>query len=228
MSLIPANAYPVWHFGLGLVVSYVLALPIGPVNVAVIQLVLKKGFASARSFSLGSATAETVYALLAVVGLKVLVGSAEGESQVYFWIRLLSIPLLLAMAFSTFRRMGEEPANTTENSETIPESIRRFRLQGFSLGFLLNGLNPALLPLWMGVCAFLQAKGLLHKAFSTSVYFVLGTALGTFLLHQTVALLAARFQSALNRKFRQRVDVVLALFFLGFGLFSAWELYVHW
>jgi threonine/homoserine/homoserine lactone efflux protein len=80
----------------------------------------------------------------------------------------------------------------------------------------------------MGVCAFLQAKGWLHKTFGVSVYFVLGTALGTFLLHQTVALLAARFQGALSRRFRQRIDLALALFFLGFGLFSAWELYLHW
>lgn len=61
-----------WYFPVGLVIGFVAAAPIGPVNVIVIQRSLRQGVASAMALGLGAALGDALFAAGAGFGLQAL------------------------------------------------------------------------------------------------------------------------------------------------------------
>jgi threonine/homoserine/homoserine lactone efflux protein len=177
------------HFLVGIFLAFIVAIPVGPVNLAVVQNSIKYGMLSGFKVALGSALVEFFYCFLAIWGVKTLFTNPN----VLFVLQVASIPLLLVMGIYNLTRK--------KDNEERESQIKKEPKGDIILGASLTLVNPMLLPFWMGVGAYLKSLHIFGENFqflhnvSTSWAFIFGVASGSFLLLVLVALISSKKKS---------------------------------
>ena len=127
-----------WLTGLGLGVS--VAAPIGPVNVATIQLGLARGFGPACAFGLGAATIDAAYCFAVYFGVAPLLVAAP-------WLRVVlyasGAMLLGRIAWSALRRRVDLAGGPERGSASVWRS--------YAAGVALTAVNPATILSWLAI-----------------------------------------------------------------------------
>lgn len=177
------------HLITGVILSFIVAIPVGPVNLAVVQNSIKYGMISGIKVALGSATVEFFYCFIALWGVKTFLANPK----IIFFLQVVSIPILLIMGIYNLLRKKESEEKDYQNNKTSRGD--------FFLGASLTVVNPILLPFWMGVAAYLKTLHILGEDFhflqvnSTNWAFIIGVASGSFLLLTLVAFISSKRKS---------------------------------
>jgi threonine/homoserine/homoserine lactone efflux protein len=90
----------------GIVIGFVMAVPIGPIGIMCIRKTLTEGRIRGLIIGLGAATADLLYSCIAAFGFTALSGMITTER---FWIRLTGGMLLLFLGLRTFRAKPTDP-----------------------------------------------------------------------------------------------------------------------
>ncbi len=121
-------------FFTGVVAGYGIAIPVGAIAVLIVEVGIRCGFRCAFFAGAGAATADLLYAGLAVVGGAALVGLVQTVDDP---LRIASGVVLAAIAVWGLRRVGKEP-----ESIRVPMPDRR-ELAGTYARFVgLTIINP--------------------------------------------------------------------------------------
>ncbi|MCE3007661.1 MAG: LysE family translocator [Bacteroidetes bacterium] len=204
------------HLLLGTFISFFAAMPLGPVNLAVVQTALNQGRNQAILVAVGSSTMELLYCLLAVIGVDLLFSNQRDQDVFVLVLQMLSIPFILSLGFyNLFRRV-----KTDEEEGMATKKVRKGG--GLMLGFTLNFFNPMLLPFWLMVATFLRSRSWLSNDLAHLLIYSMGVMLGTFLLQLSVALVAARKQAGMSYKSKVTVTRIIGYLFIGLGLYVAY------
>jgi arginine exporter protein ArgO len=94
-------------FVLGMIAGYGIAIPVGAIAVLIVQVGIRCGFRCAASAGAGAATADLLYALLAVTGGVALAAAVEGIGEPLRW---LSAAVLAMIAVLGLIRARNTPA----------------------------------------------------------------------------------------------------------------------
>jgi threonine/homoserine/homoserine lactone efflux protein len=197
------------HLALGVIVSYLVALPLRPVNLAILESSIRYGKKVGIQISLGSAFAELFYCLLAVWGVNKLFSSTTVQNHSIFQLlQISSIPVLFWIGIANIRKKESVllELNPSHNS--------------FLLGAFLNLINPMLLPLWLGISSYLTACGLLDYHLQFLSFFAAGVALGTFLLHFTLTIISSHKLVNLTTRKKIIFTRIIGFLFIFFGLYQ--------
>lgn len=194
------------HFVVGVAVAFVASLPLGPVNLSVIQASINHNRAVALSIALGSALVELFYCLVAVGGVELIIDDADTVR----WIQIISVPVLLGIGIYNLVKKRPLP---DPSAEAAPKKPRRKRTS-FLLGVSLNFLNPLLLPFWMAATAWLRGHQLLTADTAHLMLFCGGVGVGTFLLLMTVAYVGARYRSLMSHHTQKVINRVIGALFI--------------
>jgi threonine/homoserine/homoserine lactone efflux protein len=133
----------------GMLVSFLGSLPLGTLNIAVMQIAITDGVMSAFMFSSGSLLTEIVYVRLSLVAMD-WVRKQEKLFKILEWITLL---IVVALAVSSF--YAATHPSVEENvilSSTLPR---------FVLGLVMSAVNPVQIPFWFGWSTVLFTKKIL-------------------------------------------------------------------
>ena len=199
-----------FHFLLGLLISFVASIPIGPLNVAVVQATLRHGKKAGFEIALGGAIVELVYCLFAIASLHFF----TINPAFFHWLQLIAAVLLAGLGIYYL-------------SKPIPEEESKPKNGGMGLlfGISLGVINPMLVPFWLGVVAYLRSLEWLSETFSVQIWFALGIAVGAFCLLLTVALVAANRHQGLSHKNKVLIQRVLAWLFIALACvqFVSWS-----
>lgn len=136
---------------IGVLAGALTGVPIGPVNVAVIDASYRHTLRRAISVGLGGALADSLYAALGVLGVTPVLKSNPMIPPILYSISGL---VLLVYGFLTARSQpiapvvpsGDEPHIDPETSAIAK---RREMWQGFTVGVALILLNPAAIVTWV-------------------------------------------------------------------------------
>jgi threonine/homoserine/homoserine lactone efflux protein len=123
----------------GVVLGLSIAAPIGPVNVAMIQRGLSRGFAGAFLLGLGSTLADLLYILLAYAGADPL------SHQPWARIALFAAGALV-MGYLGYGALRAAFAPAAPEASGTPE-----RRSAFVSGFLITIVNPMTIAFWLGI-----------------------------------------------------------------------------
>jgi threonine/homoserine/homoserine lactone efflux protein len=93
-------------FLLGVAAGYGIAIPVGAIAVLIVQVGIRCGFVCAASAGAGAATADLLYALLAVTGGVALAAAVEDVGEPLRW---LSAAVLVLIAFRGLLRARRAP-----------------------------------------------------------------------------------------------------------------------
>ncbi len=205
------------HLLVGIILSFIVAIPVGPVNLAVVQNSIKYGMISGIKIALGSATVEFFYCFVALWGVKTFLASPN----IMFFLQIISIPILIFMGIYNLLRKKETEEKDNETNKPSKGD--------FFLGASLTIVNPILLPFWMGVAAYLKTLHIFGENFhflhdrSTNWAFIIGVALGSFLFLTLVSFISSKRKS-ININTKIIIYKILGIVFMVLAFVQSYNL----
>jgi threonine/homoserine/homoserine lactone efflux protein len=133
---------------IGIAAGALTGVPIGPVNVAVIDAAYRHTLRRAIAVGLGGACADCLYSALGVLGVTPIIRSYPSVPPILYAV---SGVVLLVYGFVTARSQPVTPAapQTELGGEAKLESDRHELWSGFRVGVALIVLNPAAVVTWV-------------------------------------------------------------------------------
>ena len=167
-------------------------VPIGPVNVAVIDAAYRHTFRRALAVGLGGACADMLYSGLGACGVTPFLQKYPSVDAVLYAI---SGVILLVYGFLTARSQPVTPAHLETTPKPEVDHKAEVRI-GFRTGLALILLNPAAIVTWVVVVARMIPPATPFEG----VFFAVGVFAGSWSWFSLVAYLTQRGKTVLGDK----------------------------
>ncbi len=205
------------YFLLGAFIGAVTGIPIGPVNVAVIDAAYRHTLRRAVAVGAGGAFGDGLYAILGILGMGRYLDKNPGVTPILYAV---SGAVLLVYGVLTVR---SKPIPAVTEVKQRAEDPSQEMWSGFMLGLALIILNPAAIVTWVVIV------GSFIKGVSTwgGISAALGVVCGSFVWFSFVAYLANHGKKVLGGK---AVWITRSVGFLliGYACFSLGRAGYYW
>jgi arginine exporter protein ArgO len=178
---------------IGVAAGALTGVPIGPVNVAVIDAAYRHTLRRAIAVGLGGAIADGLYAALGVLGVTPFLQKYPTIPPILYAISGI---ILLVYGFLTARSQPVAPATPTEVAPSESGAMRREMWSGFSVGVALIILNPAAIVTWV----FIMGSIIPDATVTEGIACAIGVMVGSFGWFALVAYLTQKGRQVLGEK----------------------------
>ncbi|WP_150266882.1 LysE family translocator [Paenibacillus tepidiphilus] len=189
----------------GLGFGFIVAAPVGPMALLLINRTLQRGFAAGCATGAGIALADAAYALITVAGFRALTNFTTGYNTP---LQVLGSLFLVYLGVKALR---------APSSGSAAEAGRSGNTYFLLSSLLLTLANPATILSFMALSASLGASA------GRSLLLPAGIASGSLcwwlLLSAVVVWIRGRVPDTLIR----RLHILTALLLMGFALFTFWN-----
>jgi threonine/homoserine/homoserine lactone efflux protein len=193
----------------GVVAGYGIAIPVGAIAILIVEVGLKHGFRPAFFAGAGAATADLLYAGLAVVGGATLADAVETIDDP---LRIASGVILILIAILGLRRVGQEVGPVAE-----PTYPSRNELIGTYARFLgLTIINPTTIVYFAAVIIGLGVANEMSPA--QGVTFAAGAFLASLSWQTIIAAAGSSARHRLSPRARTAAIVTGNLVILAFAI----------
>jgi len=138
--------------------GFLISMPVGPVNLTIVNEGTRRGFLHAAVISLGAVTMEVIYCLVAFTGFATFFETGIIKAA----MELVSFVFLLFLGFKFLvARTVEAPTHLTRITDRLEERIEE-RLDphsAFMVGFVQVLANPGVLLFWIILAANFMSRG---------------------------------------------------------------------
>ena len=209
------NLNLVLTFFLGLVTSFVVSIPVGPVNMAVFQATLNRSRSYGFAIGFGAILAEAIYCSIPLFGV-----SSMNEEHVFFDVLyLIFVPILFFLGIYSLknRKKGiEVDTSIPDSMKPIkkPQKARDTKLGHVVYGFILCASNPMTFFFWVQATIFLNKNDWVDGTTPTLVAFFLGVPVGTWVLYAAFAQLAHITRRRISPALREKLNIFIGVVFL--------------
>ncbi len=179
-------------FAIGVAAGALTGVPIGPVNVAVIDSAYRHTMRRAISVGFGGAMADGLYAGLGVLGVTPILRTYPSVPPILYAVSGL---LLLVYGFYTARSRPVAPASH-DPSASESTVMRREMWTGFRVGLLLIILNPAAMVTWVVIMGSIIPDATTTEGLACAI----GVSIGSFAWFSLVAYLTQKGRQVLGEK----------------------------
>lgn len=181
-------------FVIGVAAGALTGVPIGPVNVAVIDAAYRHTLRRAIAVGLGGALADGLYSALGVLGVTPFLQSYPSVPPVLYAI---SGVILLIYGFLTARSQPVQPAPALTEANASASTVRRRELwSGLWVGLALILLNPAAVVTWVFIMGSLIPTATVAEGLTCAI----GVMLGSFGWFALVAYVTQKGRQVLGEK----------------------------
>lgn len=177
----------------GVLMGAATGVPIGPVNVAVIDAAYRHTLRRAIAVGLGGACADFLYAALGILGVTPMLRSYAIVSPILYAVSGI---VLLVYGFLTAR---SQPVAPPPHDAAAPNAPENELVLGFKTGLLLILLNPAAIVTWVVITEQI-ADHLGSPSAPTGLLCAVGVMCGSFGWFYLVAHLTQRGKNVLGDK----------------------------
>lgn len=205
----------------GMVCGFVVSVPVGPVNLTVINQALRRGFASAFLTGVGAILAETVYAALMLAGHSRILD----QPAVALTLRIVAVAVMALLGFRSLLVEAEQ-VEAASVAAAVRIDERWHHPKTFLLGFLLTISNVVLVLLWATLAAMLLANEWVQPAWSSRAACLGGVFAGGVLWFFLLAFLVSRAHRRISPRILARLARVCGVVFLLFAAGLAYRLVV--
>jgi threonine/homoserine/homoserine lactone efflux protein len=211
----------------GFFIGALLSMPVGPVNLTIINSAAQRGFKYAALIGLGAATMDVIYCTIAFTGFSSFFGirivKASMEVFTFAFMLFLGMKFLTAKSVAAPTQLG--PA-ASRIEQRIDEKLHPHT--AFAIGFVRVLGNMGVLLFWIVVAAYFMS----HDAWFTSyewvedtvaakAAFITGVALGANLWFCALSyVVSRRGYGRFNEKTLLRMQRLSGLCLLGLGLYD--------
>jgi threonine/homoserine/homoserine lactone efflux protein len=142
----------------GAISGFLISVPVGPVNLTIMNEGARSGFPHAALISLGAVAMEVIYCLIAFTGF----ASFFEQGVVQYAMELVSFVFLLFLGFKfLLARTLEAPTHLTRATDRLEARIeaRLHPHSAFMTGFVRVLANPGVLLFWIILAANFLSRG---------------------------------------------------------------------
>jgi threonine/homoserine/homoserine lactone efflux protein len=197
--------------GGGVFAGLLIAVMIGPVFFALLQVSIEKGFLIGLVFALGIVSSDAAYFLVAFLGLSQF-ERTQTVNEIMGFVGggfLIGFGIYLAM-------------KKVKEMKAADNAIYRTSLvKSYFKGFLLNSLNPSALLYWIMVVTAVHAQyeGDAEKIFA----FFMATMIIVFSTDTLKAFLATKLKNVVTRTFMLWLNRISGIILMGAGAKLVWD-----
>jgi threonine/homoserine/homoserine lactone efflux protein len=157
----------------GLAAGFLVSIPVGPINLTIINEGARRGFRWALMIGLGSVVMESIYCAISLTGFSAFLGLPMVKST----MELLSFLFLLYLSWKYFR--AKSIPDHSRSADRIEEKLHPH--SAFMTGFVRVLGNPSVLLLWVTLTATFLSHNWVDETLDDRVACVIGVALGATL-----------------------------------------------
>ena len=205
------------QFLLGIVFGIVTGIPIGPVNVAVIDAAYRHCVRRAIAVGLGGAVGDFLYVLLGIVIIGPLFNEYPLLPPVLYGISGI---VLIVYGLLTARAQPVDRSDVLKNAHDVSSS--QHVLAGFGLGLALIIVNPGAMVTWVLIVGPFFAD----VSFMGGLMAAAGVAVGSFMWFSFVAYLADHGKRILGDK-AIWITRIVGLLLVGYGFYALSKLIIY-
>jgi threonine/homoserine/homoserine lactone efflux protein len=205
----------------GVVSGFLISIPVGPINLTIINEGARRGFKWGLMIGLGSVAMESIYCAIALTGFSAFLQLPMVKSI----MELLSFLFLLFLSWKYF------------SAKTIPDHVHSADVieqklhprSAFMVGFVRVLGNPSVLLLWVTLTATFLSHNWVDQTVDDRVSFVTGVASGAALWFALLAWGVSRGHGRISPRVLLRMEhvsgAILLLAALAIGGRIIWHLH---
>lgn len=194
-------------FALGMLTGILICIPIGPINIWVIQTYLKKGMSQALAIAAGGSLMDFVYFMLILSGLSFVSFSSRWS----YWPKLAGILLILFLGVKELFIKEEEIDSEVKMVER--GKVGRY----FLLGVILYTSNPTLVLTMSGLATLIKSMTLFANTKMNYFLLSLGLGLGSFTWFLLLVLFIKRHREKILKNYLCRFSQISGILMLALG-----------
>lgn len=199
---------------IGFITGFLMCIPIGPINIWVINTRIKKNTATALSIALGGSVMDLIYFYAILSGLSFL----EFTDATIFYLKLAGILVIFAMGAKELFATGtlEESNGTKVTNKGL--------LAGFMTGVMIYTSNPTLILTMTGLGAFIKSLMLFQFTQLNIALCALGLSIGSFLWFVFLVRVVDRYQEKIREKYMPLFSRISGILMVGLSLYMGYGL----
>lgn len=157
---------------IGLISGFLISIPVGPINLTIINEGAHRGFRWAFLIGLGAVAMDLIYCSVAFAGFSGLLGSRLMRAI----IELLSFLAMLYLGVKYL--MTPDLPETSKSADVVEHRLHPHT--AFTIGFVRVLGNPAVLLFWIALSATFISHQWIADTWPSKTACVVGMAAGTF------------------------------------------------
>lgn len=209
--------------------ALLLAIPVGPVNLTIINEGARRGFKWAVLITLGATTMEVTYCFIAFTGLASFLLTGEfirAAMEVFSFVFMLVLGVKFLMAKSVNLQLS---AATDRIEARLEEKLHP--RSAYMTGFVRVLANPGVLVGWFVLAANFISRDWVTPELSGRMACVVGVGLGTILWFLVLAYTSSRGKGKFSEKTLVKIEhwsgVALIIFALLDGVWISKQMVDH-
>ena len=214
----------------GFISGLLLSMPVGPVNLTIINGGAQRGFKYALLIGLGAATMDVIYCTIAFTGFSSFFGirivKTSMEVFTFVFMLFLGVKFLSAKTVTAPMHLG---AAASRIEQRIDEKLHP--RSAFMTGFVRVMGNLGVLLFWIVLALNFLSRDWVDDTLAGKSACIAGVALGANLWFFTVSWLSSRGQGRLSERTLLRMEHFSGICLLALGLINgghiAWQLARH-
>jgi threonine/homoserine/homoserine lactone efflux protein len=182
----------------GIVTGFLMSIPIGPINVWVINTKLKRGFSPAFSIALGAGLMDFLYFFVFLTGLSFVTFSPTFTTSLKF------IGVLIIFLIGIKEIYASPP-----EIKPVQLKTRKRTLFGFAfLGMFIYVSNPTLLITMSGLAAFIKSLHLYPETIYSYIEVSVGLGIGSSLWFLFLIQVIKKFERKIKQSTLHRINKI--------------------
>lgn len=202
-------------FLVGLIIGFLMCIPIGPINIWVINTQLKKNAFMALAIAFGGSLMDFIYFYFIVSGISLF----EFSDNLIFYLKIAGILLIFLLGL---KELLSSPA-------TIPELDYKYTKKGVAASILIGVTiyvsNPTLVITMTGLGAFVKSLELFTFSRANIFMLAFALALGSFLWFCLLVKIVGRFQTTLRNKYLTNLTKISGILMIVLALLMGYRFY---
>jgi len=200
---------------LGVLVGFIAAIPLGPVNVFVVSQTIRRDFLHGLFAGLTTAVLDFIYCLVALVGFFHV---TINLTKVLPYMKVLASIILFFIGISLIRH--SKTFMTSRSTQKPPASAKPI----FGVLFLYIS-NPSLYFFWLAVGGTMTAHHLVANRGWIPIIFSLAVGVGSVLWYFILVRYVAKHHGQIQPRTFQRILLVLAIVLIAFAAYTFLSLF---
>lgn len=214
----------------GLISGFLLCIPVGPINLTIINEGARRGFLWAALIGLGASVMEVIYCTIAFTGFSAIFANkyikAGMEVFSFVFMLYLGIKFLLAKTVTA-------PIHISRVADKIEDRIEEklHPHSAFFTGLVRVMANPGVLLFWIFLAVYFMARDWVQPDWEGKLACIAGVAVSTTMWFTGLSWAVSRGHGKFNEKTLLRMEHISGVLLLGMGLIHgariAWQLAKH-
>jgi threonine/homoserine/homoserine lactone efflux protein len=214
----------------GFISGLLLSIPVGPVNLTIMNEGARRGFRGALMISLGAVLMEVIYCLLAFTGFASFFskGTVKAAMELFSFVFMLFLGIKFLLA-----KTVTAPTHLTTVTDKLEEHIegRLHPTSAFAIGFVRVMANPGVFLFWIILAANFISREWVEPTWPGKLACVTGVAIGVGLWFFGLSYFSSFGHGRLSEKTLLRMEHISGVVLLGLaflhGSHIVWQMAKH-